>query len=181
MPKRNLVELDPIAVDLREHQIAAARGRVVKPRVAKLPPAPSRCNYHGCRDIPFKQGLCLDHFRVVEREIKGQQLILARPNVLTNIYYDFYQTLGRLHLTMRDAYDWRLVTPNHGQINGLPNSRGILVATNGIDCLIETPVGFYEGHIGWWQADEETTETQKLTRKQNTEKTIKVLQEYIID
>lgn len=57
----------------------------------------------------------------------------------------------------KDALFWRLVIPPIcGEVNALPLSRGWLLATNGILCLIETLDGkLYEGHIQHFESDSE--------------------------
>lgn len=51
--------------------------------------------------------------------------------------------------------DWRWTKRILGEINGLPMSRGVLVATNGIICLIEQGGdSHFEGHLQWFVPDE---------------------------
>lgn len=53
------------------------------------------------------------------------------------------------------AQGWRLVKSEVGEVNGLPSSRGIIVATDGMLCLVyQTEKHFFLGHNEWWQADE---------------------------
>jgi hypothetical protein len=60
-------------------------------------------------------------------------------------------------IPMSEFDSWRMALPQDqrmGVINGLPESRGILRATNGILCYIERQVGFpYLGHIEHWQPE----------------------------
>ena len=49
--------------------------------------------------------------------------------------------------------DWRLTDYDLGEINGLPNSRGRVVATNGIMCYIQQEHGLYLGHFTAWIPD----------------------------
>ena len=50
---------------------------------------------------------------------------------------------------------WRLTKRIVGQINGIPSIRGILTATNGILCFIESEAGVpLLGHIGWFEPDQ---------------------------
>lgn len=50
--------------------------------------------------------------------------------------------------------DWRLTEYELGEINGLPKSRGRVVATNGIMCYIQTaPDCLYFGHFTAWKPD----------------------------
>ena len=49
--------------------------------------------------------------------------------------------------------DWRLTDYDLGEINGLPRSRGRVVATNGIMCYIQQETGLYLGHFTAWIPD----------------------------
>lgn len=49
--------------------------------------------------------------------------------------------------------DWRLTDYVLGEINGLPKSRGRVVATNGIMCYIQQEYGLYYGHYTSWTPD----------------------------
>jgi hypothetical protein len=60
-------------------------------------------------------------------------------------------------ISRRDFDNWFIVSLDAqvvGQINGLPTSRGILRATNGILCLIEQPTGWFEGHLQHFVPDD---------------------------
>lgn len=65
-----------------------------------------------------------------------------------------------------------------GQIRGLPESRGFLMATNGVMCVIERETLFpYQGHVEWFVPDDEDVdmqevvhEFQRLYREKQTEK-----------
>lgn len=62
--------------------------------------------------------------------------------------------LARHGIRPSGAYEqWRTTPRLAGEINGLPASRGVLVATNGILCLIEQADGLYEGHLQWFEPD----------------------------
>ena len=52
-------------------------------------------------------------------------------------------------------YDWRLIEPMVGEINGIPTSRGIAVATNGILVAIMQNDGIVFGHLDWFVKDVE--------------------------
>ena len=52
-------------------------------------------------------------------------------------------------------YDWRLIKPMVGEINGIPTSRGIAVATNGIIVAIMQNDGIVFGHLDWFVKDAE--------------------------
>lgn len=69
-------------------------------------------------------------------------------------------------------YDWRLVIePCVGEINGLPITRGVCVATNGISVAILQHEGERDkvtfGHYDWFIADDEqaATSLRKAARK----------------
>ena len=56
------------------------------------------------------------------------------------------------------ALGWRLVDRAQGEINGLPNSRGTLIATDGMTCLIiGEDGGLYFGHYDFFVEDVEAT------------------------
>ena len=52
-------------------------------------------------------------------------------------------------------YDWRLIEPMVGEINGIPTSRGIAIATNGIIVAIMQNDGVVFGHLDWFVKDKE--------------------------
>jgi hypothetical protein len=60
-------------------------------------------------------------------------------------------------IPMKDFDNWRMVPTQDqrtGEINGIPESRGILRATNGIECYIEREGKFpFLGHVQHWKAD----------------------------
>lgn len=64
----------------------------------------------------------------------------------------------------RFAQGWRLVSAVQGQITALPRSRGKVVATDGLMCLILTEDGgFYFGHYSWFMPDK-TDKTEGGTK-----------------
>jgi hypothetical protein len=82
---------------------------------------------------------------------------------------------------------WRLTEREMGEIVGLPGSRGILTATNGILCYIEQEMDgricTYLGHIEWFVADSGHSADSLSTgrkAKQSTQSTriAKALMEY---
>jgi len=91
-----------------------------------------------------------------------------------------FRLLTKHKLVYRDASNWRMTKRIPGQINGLPHSGGVLVATNGIVCLIEQTGGdtIYEGHMGWFVpdagADEEEVELLKAEKYRKAKKPINV-------
>ena len=65
---------------------------------------------------------------------------------------------------------WRLTTAQVGQINGLPTSRGVRVATNGVLCIIrqsEDNVKWFVGHESMWEVDvvEMVVEVRELVKR----------------
>ena len=72
-------------------------------------------------------------------------------------------------LTARDD-TWHFTKRIVGQVHGIPTSRGVMVATNGILCLIEQGDGKeFLGHIGWFLADkeDEQQDVKKATKVSN--------------
>jgi hypothetical protein len=52
-------------------------------------------------------------------------------------------------------FGWRLTNPEYGQIEGLPLSRGQILATDGMRCIIlRADNSVFFGHIHWWIADD---------------------------
>lgn len=51
-------------------------------------------------------------------------------------------------------YPWRLTKRIVGEVNGIPTSHGVLVATNGIECFIEQGERLFRGHILWFVPDD---------------------------
>ncbi len=72
-------------------------------------------------------------------------------------------------IPLKEIDGWRMVLPadqQNGMINALPESRGILRATNGIMCYIERSNGFpYFGHIQHWVADPKEQQDVVQVRK----------------
>lgn len=59
---------------------------------------------------------------------------------------------------------WRIVPAKVGEINGLPTSRGQVVATDGIRCIIIRGGNIDKiliGHLEWFRPDKEEKETRK--------------------
>jgi hypothetical protein len=58
------------------------------------------------------------------------------------------------HVLIKDAHIWRTTPPVQGQIHSLPTTRGKLLATNGMLCLILLPTGdVFFGHLDFFEAD----------------------------
>lgn len=74
-------------------------------------------------------------------------------NPFTN-KYELFKFFG---ITKKDADNWRLVEPVTGEIHGLPNSHGTLLATNGMLCIISADYtnrsATFEGHLDYFIAD----------------------------
>ena len=79
----------------------------------------------------------------------------AQPWV-ENPFGSIAELLTKLELVnLRKGEAWRLVPAEVGEINGVPNSRGMLVATNGILCIIyRSDKSLFIGHKEWWMDDE---------------------------
>lgn len=83
-----------------------------------------------------------------------------------------------LHLPQsRLGLGWRLVDATQGQIVALPQSRGRVVATDGVLCVIQTENNhLYFGHWEWFKADavSASASTAKRPRKE------RVLPDFIV-
>jgi len=82
------------------------------------------------------------------------------------------------NITVGRNEEWRLTERLHGEIQGLPGSRGFLTATNGILCYVEQHSRLFLGHLHWFVTDKnerihfnretktievKTTRTSKMT------------------
>ena len=91
---------------------------------------------------------------------------------------DFYK------ITLPKPYDWRLLVPNVvGEVNGIPSSRGVAVATNGILVAIVQTNALFIGHLEFFVPDEEEVLVVALekttTRKKQTIKKTEPEDEFI--
>ena len=87
-------------------------------------------------------------------------------------YRRLHEFFDRHRLFRKDGI-WRLTEPRAGEINGLPNFRGLLVATNGILCYLETETGrLFEGHIDWFVPDQKDRPLFEADGKTLIDKTI---------
>lgn len=72
-------------------------------------------------------------------------------------YVSIYSFLAAHGLTVPRHQNWRLTDRELGSIIGVPNSRGVLAATNGIDCYIEQVkegrITLFLGHLDWFVPD----------------------------
>lgn len=65
----------------------------------------------------------------------------------------------------KDPGQWRFTKRIVGEINGLPQSRGVLVATNGILCRIErVALPPFEGHLDAFVSDSALMRQYDLTK-----------------
>jgi hypothetical protein len=66
----------------------------------------------------------------------------------------------------RFAQGWRLTECLLGEINGIPGSRGLLVATDGMTCVVfRTEQSSFQGHMEWFVADNDQTEVEEEVNK----------------
>lgn len=88
-------------------------------------------------------------------------------NFIPNPFASIYELCRELELSPRKLSHWRLVKCELGEINGLPKSRGLLVAASGPECLIWAGgTTHYIGHRDWWVREiEEPTERVKQPKK----------------
>jgi hypothetical protein len=91
---------------------------------------------------------------------------LPRPTGRThNRLTEWLKSSGVL---LKDSHRWRTIEPPiHGEINGIPTSRGTLVAAS-LDglCYIQQPTGLFLGHIDWFIADH-VDETEEVKSELN--------------
>lgn len=94
--------------------------------------------------------------------------------------YQLMQWLAKHGLTQsKKLLGWRLASEQLGEIIGLPLSRGRLMATNGIDCLIETEIGtIYKGHVAFFIHDEVENEESTTTVKEPKTRAKKLMAEF---
>jgi len=73
---------------------------------------------------------------------------------------------------------WRLVDPSQGEVNALPNTRGTMIATDGVMCIIRTEDDrVLLGHFDWFNKDKKESE-QSSTAKRKTKP--QILEEFIV-
>lgn len=69
-------------------------------------------------------------------------------------YRSLQDFMSAQELTLPRNEDWRLCERHVGQVLGLPGSRGVLTATNGVLCYIEQADGrLFLGHLNWFVND----------------------------
>lgn len=101
-------------------------------------------------------------------EVAERKDVTTMP--LTPKYASFIAFRKERHCLLPSSKDdnWRLTDRICGQIHGIPGSRGILTATNGILCVIEQDANVnFLGHIAWFVADrdeeQQTVENEKAS------------------
>jgi hypothetical protein len=73
---------------------------------------------------------------------------------MAKTYNDISDFCGHHRMPIPKLGDWRLVDQEQGQVNGLPQSAGRVIATDGVMCFIERVDGsLYFGHYTAWVAD----------------------------
>ena len=67
---------------------------------------------------------------------------------------DLHRLFLRAGIIRTGFVNWRFVKREPGEINALERLRGVIVATDGIDCLVEREDGsYFEGHLEWFIPD----------------------------
>lgn len=109
----------------------------------------------------------------------GQKWLLAQLHEHNNrIYFpnpfaSISELWQRLGTTPPSWLIWRLTNYKLGMVNGIPNSRGRLVATDGVMCVIlqdnidkNEDVNYFLGHISAW-VDEEKFQVDTINNDNN--------------
>lgn len=107
-------------------------------------------------------------------------MIEQLTNEVPNPYMDVWHFFKSNHLPSERG-DWRLTDYVLGEINGLPKSRGRVVATNGLMCYIQiAPDVLYYGHFTAWVPDEIESDRVPTLRipKQAKVKQVQLFAEY---
>lgn len=74
---------------------------------------------------------------------------------------------------------WKMTKRTVGEIVGIPGSRGILVATNGIDCYIERLGNdLFYGHLAWFVQEKPDPEISDLVKKARTNEGLENMKEF---
>lgn len=97
-----------------------------------------------------------------------------KNNQANNPFASVGEMCKKLELTNSSKLNpWRLVNTELGQINGLPQSHGRIIAADGIRCVILLETGkTYIGHHAWWIPDQCTSQpnttvpSERSTKKQ---------------
>lgn len=76
------------------------------------------------------------------------------------LYQEFkslHELRERWKVVLPKPYDWHLTEPVPGEVVGLPTSRGVKVATNGIIVAIQQKDELVFGHLSWFVEDKDTS------------------------
>jgi len=89
---------------------------------------------------------------------------------LTPKYASLLDFMAVYNLTLPRNEDWRLTDRIVGNIHALPDTHGVLVATNGILCYIERESDLFLGHIAFFipQSNIYKTTITKLCKQPST-------------
>lgn len=88
---------------------------------------------------------------------------------MARTYQDPSHFFSTYEMPIPKSGDWRLVDPHMGEVNGLPQSRGHVVVTNGIMCYIELSDGtLYEGHFTAWVPDKMPPKASSSAKRKTT-------------
>lgn len=107
---------------------------------------------------PFPKSSSEDYF--MNQPVKGEFYTPSTIEIPEGFHFnpfDHIDSLCRLLNPPKSKYalGWRLVEAEVGQINGLPESHGLLVATDGMLCIIMVnQTDCYIGHNEWWQSED---------------------------
>lgn len=100
--------------------------------------------------------------------IKAEKELRFAPHPFRNVS-QMCETLGLAY--SKFALGWRLTEYVLGSINGLPKSRGRIIATDGCMCLIlQYPIKVYIGHFASFVPDEVLEEPEPIVKKSRKEK-----------
>jgi hypothetical protein len=109
-----------------------------------------------------------------ERNLKRENETKNRKSKMiafTNPFHSARELFSAFGIVRRDLDSWRLTEATPGQIHGLNSSHGILLATNGMLCVIErqtpneaaeTPKIFF-GHLDYFEPYKGTTTVNALS------------------
>lgn len=81
---------------------------------------------------------------------------------MQNVFTSIVQLFHHYGICRRDMHNWRLIKePPAGEIHGLPDSHGLLIATNGMLCFIQREgcKELFCGHLDYFIAYRPNTYT----------------------
>lgn len=94
-------------------------------------------------------------------------------------YTSVTQLFARWGIFYKDGLNWRLTSRLTGEIQGLPGSRGVLVATNGVLCLIDTGANWlFEGHFRFFVPDIDIEDEEDFFPTKKNKKTTPLVAAY---